>query len=266
MPQTLEDAVLNEAKLSFLLKGPVGYGKTIAAASLAIEGPVHLSYFDKKFPVELLRYFKYRRPDIYKNIHFDVYGANNAHEYLNFLKSQISNCQYFAEIADSVTNMTAAAVNWSLAFRTPGGKKDEINPNAMKLVPDFEEYKVETSYVTQALDMSLMLPCHVIWIAHPLPKMDMSQAGDKMRVVKTNSIVSYGSKVAGIIPGRFSEIYHFAMDQTWNAAKGRSENKRMVLTEASGDDFAKSSIGLTADLDITDRLFWEVWKDSVSSL
>ncbi len=33
-----------------------------------------------------------------------------------------------------------------------------------------------------------------------------------------------------------------------------------------GDDFAKSGIGLTNNFDITDKLFWQVWKDEVAKL
>ena len=46
---------------SFLLKGPYGFGKTLAALTFALEGPVYLAYWDKKTPIELLTFFTKKR-------------------------------------------------------------------------------------------------------------------------------------------------------------------------------------------------------------
>src|SRR3989304_3436727 len=113
--------------------------------------------------------------------------------------------------------MTAGAVNWSLAFRDPkGGKRDPKNKDAPALIPDFDEYKVETSLVTQAIDICRTLPCHIIWTAHPLPSIKLEGSGSAMKVTKVNSIVTYGSKVAGMVPGSFTEIYHFSKISSWS--------------------------------------------------
>ncbi|MET0786429.1 MAG: hypothetical protein ABWY25_06975 [Paenisporosarcina sp.] len=240
------------------MKGPWGFGKTLAALSFAVEGPVYLSYWDKKAPIEALQFFKKHRPDLIRNIEYDVFGANNAIDYLNKMIALSKDCPYIAVVNDSVTNMTSAAVNWSLSYRD--SKKKE------KLIPDFDEYKVETSIVTQALDICGTLPCHVIWTAHPIPSLKVEGAGTTIRVSKVNNIVTYGSKVAGIIPGKFSEIYHFSKLSNWNAADGKSSIRYLVATEAVGDDYAKSNIGLSGDLDITDKLFYEVWKEAIKQM
>lgn len=247
---------------SFLLKGPWGFGKTIAAASFARTGPVFLSYWDKKGPIELVQFLRVHAPDLLKNIEYEVYGAHNAHEYLNFMFGLARNCRYAAIINDSVTTMTSAAVNWSLGFKS-NKKTRDITTVA---IPDFDEYKVETSLVTQALDICRTLPCHVIWIAHPLPSMKIDGSGGSMRISKVNSIVTYGSKVAGIIPGQFSEIYHFSKLSDWDQTAGKSKVRYMVSTEQVGDDYAKSNIGLKVEMDITDKLFYDVWKAEVTKL
>lgn len=248
--------------MSFLLKGPWGFGKTIAAASFARLGPVFLSYWDKKGPIELVQYYKKHDPSILKNIEFEVYGAHNANEYLNKMFTLARDCRYVAVINDSITTMTSAAVNWSLGFKPTRkkGKDDNIS------IPDFDEYKVETSLVTQALDISRVLPCHIIWTCHPLPSMKIEGTGAGMKVSKVNSIVTYGSKVAGIIPGQFSEIYHFSKKSNWDAAIGKSSLQYLVSTEQIGDDYAKSNIGLNCEMDITNRLFYDVWKEEVKKL
>jgi hypothetical protein len=247
-----------------LMKGPWGFGKTLAAASFALEGPVYLAYWDKKQPIELDHYFRniIKRPDLLNNIEYDIYGAANAGDFLDKLINFIKDCRYFAIINDSVTNMTSGAVNWSLAFRESkkGGK------NKDKVLPDWDEYKVETSLVTQCLDICRTLPCHIIWTAHPIPGIKIEGSGSNVKVTKVNPIVTYGSKVAGIVPGNFSEIYHFSKESSWDSSTGKNSTKYLVSTDAIGDDFAKSNLGLTGEFDITGRLFYEVWKEQVAKL
>lgn len=253
--------IVVDTQTSLLLKGPYGHGKTLAAASFALEGPIYLSYWDKKKPIELENYFYkiIKRPDLLERIEYDVYGAGNASTYLSKMIELSKDCRYFAVINDSVTNMTSGAVNWSLNFND-----DRKGKSKLKLIPDFDEYKVETSLVTQALDICRTLPCHVIWTCHPVPSIKIEGSGASMKVTKTNPIVTYGSKVAGIVPGNFSEIYHFSKVNNWDSTSGKSSTRYVVDTDAIGDDFAKSNIGLMGQMDITDRMFYEVWKERVT--
>lgn len=252
-----------DRRISMLLKAPYGFGKTLAAASMAVEGPIFIAYWDKKTPIEIVTYFKrLGRADLLDNIDWELYGSNNAHEYLNKLMSFTKDCRYIGIITDSVTNMTSGAVNWSLGFRNPkGGQKDKMNPEAMKMIPDFDEYKVETSLITQALDISRTLPAHIIWTCHPLPSIKVEGAGASISVTKVNNIVTYGSKAGAIIPGNFTEIYHFA--KRVNFQTSPSTTDYLVSTDGIGDDFAKTALNLSSELTITNKLFWEVWKDAV---
>ena len=256
-----------ERNISMLLKGTFGFGKTIAASSVCVEGPIYIAYFDKKKPVELEHFYRrvIKRPELLANIEYDTYSSHNAHEYLNKLISFLKDCRYVAVITDSLTNLTAAAVNWSLAFRDPkGGKKDKLNTAAPQLIPDFDEYKVETSLVSQALDISKSLPCHIIWTAHPLPQLKVEGAGASIKVTKGNSIVTYGNKVAGVVPGNFTEIYHFSKQIDYQSNPSRM--KYLVSTDMVGDEYAKTALGLPAEFEITNRLFWEVWKEQLKKV
>jgi len=255
-----------------LMKGGPGFGKTLAAATFAIEGPVHISYFDKKKPVELTTFFTKERfgdkaERILRNIEYTVYGAGNANDYLNRLiqMQQQNNCRWFADITDSTTSLTSAAVNWSSLF---GDSKGKDVKNVEEIIPGFDDYKVETALVTQALDLYQNLPCHVIWTAHPLPSIKIEGSGRNMKVTKTNPIVTYGAKVAGIIPGRFTEIYHFAQENEWDSVKMRNNKKFIVRFESGDDDYAKSSIFTGSDIreiDVTNKLFYEVWQEAVKN-
>lgn len=262
-------AITFDSNLSFLFKGAPGFAKTLSAASFAAEGEVFIAYFDKKKPVELVTYFTEKRfgslaKKILDNIEYEVYGAHNVHEYLNKVIKFSKDCRYFAFVTDSVTNLTASAVNWSMAFRDPNkSRTDKVNKDAPLMIPDFDEYKVETSLVSQALDISKTLPCHVIWTAHPLPSIKIEGAGASIKVTKTNPIVTYGSKVAGMIPGNFTEIYQFSKMADYTS--GSSKIKFMVSTEAIGDDYAKSPLlgDYVKEFDITDKIFYHVWKDLI---
>lgn len=262
MPKATDIVV--DSNTSILFKGPFGHGKTLALASFAMEGPIFLAYFDKKKPIELVTYFRQmgdvgRR--ILNNIEYEIYSSANANEYLNKLMQFSRDCRYFAVGTDSVTNLTSAAVNWSLGFRdNKKGSKDKD-----KIMPDFDEYKVETSLVTQALDICRTLPCHILWTAHPIPGIKIEGSGASIRVTKVNPIVTYGSKVAGIVPGNFSEIYHFSKQSSWDQATGKSGTRYLVSCDAIGDDFAKSNIGLKGEFDITDGLFYPIWKERVKA-
>lgn len=265
---TADTINLTNETLMMLLKGSVGIGKTLAATSAAVEGPVFLAYWDKKAPVELLNFLKnIKREDLLKRIEYEIYGANNAIQYLNKLISLTKSNDKFAIITDSVTSMTTSAVNWSLGFRNPtGAKKDSLNANNPLVVPDFEEYKVETGLITQALDISRSIKSHIIWIAHPVPSLKIEgggNTGNRTSVSKVNNIVTYGSKVGALIPAQFTEIYHFSRVNEWDGTQGKNIERRIVNTRGIGDDFAKTALNLPDEFDITDKLFWEVWSSLV---
>lgn len=260
------DLKIDISAQSILMKGPFGFGKTLAALSFALEGPVYLSYWDKKRPIEMLTYFTRKRfgdkaQKILDNIEYDVYSAANAADYLNWLLDHVNDCRYTAVINDSLTFMTASAVNWSLNF----GKDNKLHKKMKDIIPSWDEYKVETSLITQCIDISKKLPCHTIWTAHPLPTTKVEGSGGSVRVSKVNSLVSYGSKVAGIVPGSFTEIYHMSQQSSWDGATGSSSKRYIASMDSIGDEFAKSPLlsNYTKELDFTDKLFYEVWKEAI---
>lgn len=252
----------NKTNISLLFKSSPGFGKTLAACSFAVEGPVYLSYWDKKSPVELPKFFTKERfgddaEKILDNITYDVYDSSNAGDYLNKIIGFLEDCRYFAIVNDSVTMMTSAAVNWSLNF----GRSSKAFKKIKEILPSWDEYKVETSLASQCIDLSRNLPCHVIWTAHPLPQTKVEGEGGSMKVTKANSIVSYGNKVAALVPASFTEIYHFSQQSDYSAS---GVSKRYIVnTEAVGDEFAKSPLlaDYIKEFDITNKLFYKVWKE-----
>lgn len=261
-----DDMTLDD--MSLMLKGPFGFGKTDAIGSFALGGDIWIAYFDKNKPIELKHYFNniIHRPELLRRVNYDVYSAKNAHEYINKLIDLSKYNPYFAIGTDSITMLTAAAVGWSMAWRNnkTGPKKDEQNSQALQFIPDWDEYKVETGMVSQALDICRSMKCYNIWTAHPIPSTKIeTDSQKKISITKTTSIVSYGSKVAGLAPGQFQEIYHFGKDHTWDGNAGRTIDQFIVHTANIGDDFAKTALNLPRQFDITNRPFYEVWSDLV---
>jgi archaellum biogenesis ATPase FlaH len=259
-----------DSNVSMLLKGPFGFAKTCAACTAALEGPVFLAYIDKKQPVELDHFFKIiiKRPEALKNIEYESYSSNNINQYVNKLIEYTKYCDKIAIITDSATNFATAAVNWSLGWRNPAGpKKDKLNKDSVQFVPDFDEYKVETSMITQSLDLLRAIKAHNIWTCHPISSLEVADTGNNtIRVSKVKKIVSYGNKVGEIIPGQFSEIYHFSILNEWNPQLGKATQRRLVTPLGVGDDFAKSNLGLTEEMDITNKPFWLVWREAMKKL
>lgn len=257
------DIQIDYNKQSFLFKGPFGFGKTLAAASFALDGPIFLSYWDKKSPIELVSYFKQfgeTGKKILENIDYECYSSSNANAYLNKLIDFMSDCRYVAIVNDSLTFMTASAVNWHLNFG-----KQKAERTIKNLLPSWDEYKTETSLISQCMDIAKSLPCHNIWTAHPLPTTKIEGAGNSIKVNKVNSLVSYGSKVAGMVPGGFTEIYHFSQRSDWDNEAGRSHKKFIANLEGVDDEFAKSPMlsGYANEINFTGKLFYQVWKDMI---
>lgn len=244
-----------DKNISFLFKGNPGEGKTIAASTASVLGDIWIAYFDKQSPVELFTFYhKIGRADLLDRIEYDCYSSANANEYLNKLFQMSRNPgRYVAGITDSVTNLTSAAVNWSLGFR-PGhsaASRGDIN------LPEMDEYKAETSLVTQALDICKAIPWYNIWIAHPLSALDFKakSSGAVESIKQKQTLVTYGSKVGSMIPGNFTEIYHF----------NRQIDKRTVWTDLTGDDYAKTAYNIPKSFDITNKLFFEVWRELINN-
>jgi hypothetical protein len=186
-------------------------------------------------------------------VEFETYSSHNIYELHNRLVKLTDFCPYAAVIIDGVTTFTRAAVDWSMGFRT-GQKKDKQavdSRNTPQFIPDWDEYKTETSMISQALDMCKSLNTMVIWTAHPLTKLKIEGSGAKVdSVTKGSSLVSYGSKVGEMIPGDFSEIYHF----------GLQGGNRVVWTSMVGDDFARTSLPLPKQITLPEGgLFFENW-------
>jgi hypothetical protein len=177
-----------------------------------------------------------------------VYDIKNLLQFAEEFNDLQNNCPWSTIVIDSFTSFSVTCVTFQLDVRTTDkDKKTSVSKGGL-VIPDFDEYKGETTLVTQALDVSKVLPCHVIWTVHPLPKLDTSGQGAGMKVTKTTSIAAYGAKTAAMAPGYFNEVWHL---EARSAAGGV---QRITHTQTIGDQFAKSALPLAGyQFDVTNK-------------
>lgn len=251
MPRT-SDIILG-GRLMVMLKGDNGAGKTVTAASFP--GPIKFFMFDGS-KLDVVKMFFPNRTDI----EYDIYGPRrqrfraadgsivDVKDLLQFAKEfneLQDHCPWSTVVIDSFTSFSVTCVTFQLDVRSnEDNKKPQLSKGGL-VIPDFDEYKGETTLVTQALDVSKVLPCHVIWTVHPLPKLDTSGQGAGMKVVKTTSIAAYGAKTAAMAPGYFNEVWHLEV----RAAGG--QRQRIIHTQTIGDQFAKTALPLPEQFDVT---------------
>jgi hypothetical protein len=250
-----------------LLKGPTGFGKTIAAASYP--APVYIFDWDARVN-SIQSFYKGERN---KEIYFDNYGAHNLFEYLDKLNELVEKGTIRVDnktirpstvvVADSVTALSIGAVDYQLDNVKKIAKTDRKVGKKTQggiIIPDWDEYKGETSVFTEVLGNTKALPgrwgMHAIMTAHPIKSTAVGKDSQgKVSVsIKTSPIVSIGMKAGELVPTAFNEVYHFALLPSMNAGE---RGKRLVYTEATGDESAKTTMLLPIMFEWTNELFYD---------
>jgi len=250
-----------------LMKGVTGYGKTIAATSYP--EPVYVFDFDSR--VDSIQSFY--RGDRRREIHFDTYGAFNLFRYLDELNELLDSGTIKVDgrtvaprtvvVADSVTALSMASVDYQLNQVREFAKKDKKIGKKTQggiIIPDWDEYKGETSVFSEVLGIVKALPkrhgIHTIMTAHPIKSTSVGKdsTGKVAVSIKTSQIVSIGMKAAELVPTAFNEVYHFAMIPSLNAGE---KGRRLVYTEGMGDESAKTTLLLPVMFEWTNELFYD---------
>jgi len=250
-----------------LLKGPTGYGKTIAACSYP--EPIYVFDFDSR--VDSIQSFY--RGERKREIYFDTYGAFNLFRYLDELNEILATGTIRIDgrtirpntvvVGDSVTALSIAAVDYQLNEVRSMAKKDKKIGKKTQggiIIPDWDEYKGETAVFSEVLGIVKALPkrhgIHSIMTAHPIKGTSVGKdASGKVSVsIKTSPIVSIGLKAGELVPTAFNEVYHFAFLPSLNAGQ---KGRRLVYTEGTGDEMAKTTMLLPVVFEWTNAMFYD---------
>lgn len=240
-----------------LFIGVNGSGKTIAAASFPGDGLI----IDFDGRVDPVKYFYPNRTDIdYWTVGLkgdNRRGAIDFTDALKMIEDFQDNCPYDWIVFDSYTSYSATAVFYQMGIRDAKTLKRTLGGLP---IPDWDEYKGETSTMMQILEVLKILPCNVIVTGHPIfSAKTLKQGGTTNEtlgsMVKASSLSSYGWKTQSFLPNYFNEIHYFYTDV---ANQPGRDNRYMVRTQSMGEIVAKTALPLPAAFEITGKPYYDV--------
>jgi hypothetical protein len=89
-----------------------------------------------------------------------------------------------------------------------------------------------------------------------LSSKDKDKDKDETNVPKLGRVFTAGEKPGVLVPTVFDDIYHFGLRKP-NTFAGEKGMKHVCWTESIGDDAAKSSYWLPAEIDFTNGSLYE---------
>ena len=257
MPKTSQ--ITLGGRFTGLFIGSQGTGKTVAAASFP--GPIMFYDFDGRMePVK--RYYPTRDDIEYKVVgaypaprgRYDVIDFKQFCEEFEALQDR---CDYATVVIDSITSYTATVVRWQLNRKAAGKGKRLAN---FINVPTWDEFNGECQAVIETIELSKILPCHIIFTAHPVDKTEVIIGGGedgKDLVRKSQSITAFGNKTPSFVPNYFNEIYSFTKEG------GGLGLDYIVTTQASDKTLCKTALPLPPRMSIKNEKFFKRINDKL---
>jgi hypothetical protein len=252
MPQSTSDKQSQKGLLA-IFKGDSGTGKSVAALSFP---NAYVFDFDRKMPDISLKHF----PG--KEVHWDSF--EDIFEIDKQLIEFMSYCPYETLIVDSITGLVNICVD------SVGKVKDESVTDILGRVTGknktiemmgIDYYSAEDRFCTYFVDRLKTLwarngnPRHVIIIAHVVTVDSAPDLKTKI-VTRTRSIVSKGRKFAAWLPTGFDNAYIFGQELP-DLGDLEQSVKRVVITEAFGEDSAKCSFKFPSKINFTNGSLYD---------
>jgi hypothetical protein len=247
-------AEINIDALYSLFKGEPGTRKSTCA--LSYPGPQYWFSWDRKMRSLLLPMRAWGIDP--KNISYDDYEDwSKPRQKLEQLQV---NCPYKTLVFDSITSMADATLNQTMALKRGATRKS--GANAGKLIAgiavnELEDYNAESSALSELIsltkDIHTFHKVNIILIAHVI-QVDYKSVGGETHV--SRSIVTAGKKIAGKIPAYCEEVYHFNIKKSVDSSQGGGYT---LLTQHTGDDFARTSLPLPKVIEFGDKPLYNEW-------
>lgn len=237
-----------------LLKGEPGTRKSTEA--LTYPGPQYWFSYDKKME-SLVRPMRLFGIDP-KSIQYDDYSDwDRARAKLE--KLQV-NCPFKTIIVDSITSMGDAVNRQTLKVKygttTRGGAEagKRIGGIAVNTIEDFNaETSAFQELIALTKDIHQFHKVNVILIAHVIQTDQKSPDG---KTHFSRQLVTGGKKIAAKIPAYCTEVYHFNIKTEFEVGAG---GKYSLLTEHTGDDFARTSLDLPGEIIFGSQNLYQNW-------
>ena len=245
---TLEAA--DPRKIFAMLKGEPGVRKSTAA--LSFPGKQFWFNWDRKIEGILIP-AKNWGIDL-KKIEYEDYDNWNTPR--QKLESFITNCPYDTLVFDSITS--CADMTLRQTRRSKGADKGKMIGGIK--VDDIEDFNAESSALNELISLCKDVQSNhflrgrvinIILIAHV---MEVTKVSIDNKVNITRTIVTAGKRVAAKIPAYCSEVYHFGIKRGISQTEG---GKYVVLTEGTGDDFARTALPLPKEFEMGDKQLYK---------
>lgn len=257
MPQSTKDSQ-NEKGLLAIFKGESGEGKSVAALSFP---NAYVFDFDAKMPSIATKHFPEK--EIFYDTFEDIFQIDQ-----RLIEFSIS-CPYETIIVDSITGLVNIIMNsvgqvkqesvTDILSRTSSGKNKSIE------MMGIDYYSAEDRFATYFIDKLKTLwaregnPKHVIVIAHVV-QVDSAPDLKTKVITRTRSIVSKGKKFAAWLPTGFDNVYIFGR-QLPDMGEIDQSVKRIIKTEAFGEDSAKCSYFFPETIEFTNGSLYDKLKE-----
>jgi AAA domain-containing protein len=233
-----------------LFIGPTGRGKTIAASSWP--GKTLIVDFDHRHK-PVIDWFPERLDEISIEV---IYPRNYWDTFVPLINDLESGKLRFDNVSiDGITTLSNTTVVMQMIAKGMGPEKGKITKGGVA-VPSWDEFNGEAMLITQLLETLKSIRCNLFVTAHPVQKTRI----EGTKSIRETSIISFGTKLAPMVPTYFDEVYAFDYEFDINSGK---PVKRYVYTAPTADypDVKSALKGLPPRLDITGKNLYDVMKE-----
>lgn len=238
-----------------LFKGEPGTRKSTQA--LSFPGPQYWFSWDRKMSSIFMPMKKWGIDP--KTISYDDYDDwTKARVKLEQFKVS---CPYKTIVIDSITSCADSILRQTTALKYGLARKS--GATAGKLIAgiavnEIEDYNAESAALGELIaitkDINKYHGINVVIIAHVI-KAEYRDTTKKTTHI-SRQIVTAGKNIAMKIPAYCGEIYHFNIKSGFDPNQG---GEYSLLTEHTGDDFAKSEIGLDKEIVFGDKPIYDTY-------
>jgi hypothetical protein len=172
-----------------------------------------------------------------------------------------TDCPYRTLIFDSITSMADMTLRQTVKAKygmTRGSGAAAGKLIAGIAVNEIEDYNAESAALQELIaltkDIATYHKVNIILIAHVVQAEYRNTTNNTTHISRT--IVTAGKKVAPKIPAYCGEVYHFNIDRGIDVNAGGAYT---CLTEHTGDDFARTALGLPKKIEFGEKPLYDTW-------